>query len=136
MNLYITEQGTSIRKQGNHLRLTKADKLVGDYLISEISSVNIVGAASISSDAMASLSDAGASVAFLDRGGRFKGKYASQSAKNVYLRLAQYDAYRDEQNSFEFGVNKRPSVTLCFLPPWCFRKNSSLDIASMHLSKS
>lgn len=103
MNLYITEQGTSIRKQGNHLRLTKADKLVGDYLISEISSVNIVGAASISSDAMASLSDAGASVAFLDRGGRFKGKYASQSAKNVYLRLAQYDAYRDEQNSFEFA---------------------------------
>ena len=64
MNLYITEQGTSIRKQGNHLRLTKADKLVGDYLISEISSVNIVGAASISSDAMASLNDAGASVAF------------------------------------------------------------------------
>lgn len=103
MNLYITEQGTSIRKQGNHLRLTKADKLVGDYLISEISSVNIVGAASISSDAMASLHDAGANVAFLDRGGRFKGKYASQSAKNVYLRLAQYDAFRDRHESFEIA---------------------------------
>ena len=103
MNLYITEQGTSIRKQGNHLRLTKADKLVGDYLISEISSVYIMGAASISSDAMASLNDAGASVAFLDRGGRFKGKYASQSAKNVYLRLTQYDAFRDRHESFEIA---------------------------------
>lgn len=103
MNLYITEQGTSIRKQGNHLRLTKADKLVGDYLISEISSVTIMGAASISSDAMASLNDAGASVAFLDRGGRFKGKYASQSAKNVYLRLAQYDVFRDCHKSFEIA---------------------------------
>ena len=103
MNLYITEQGTSIRKQGNHLRLTKADKLVGDYLISEISSVNIMGAASISSDAMASLNDAGANVAFLDRGGRFKGKYAPQTAKNVYLRLAQYDAFRDRHESFEIA---------------------------------
>lgn len=103
MNLYITEQGTNIRKQGNHLLLTKSGRLLGDYIISEISSVNIMGAVSISSDAMASLNHAGACVAFLDRAGRFKGKYASQTAKNVHLRLAQYDAFRDPQESFEIA---------------------------------
>lgn len=103
MNLYVTEQGTSIRKQGNHLRLLKNDDCIGDYLITDISSLNVMGAASISSDALTALDSVGASISFLDRGGRFKGKFLSHASKNVHLRLAQYDAFRDEHDSFEIA---------------------------------
>lgn len=103
MHLYITEQGTRIRKQGNHLHLSKDNKLVGDYLISEISSINIIGAASISTDAISSLNNAGTNISLLNHSGHFMGKFSPQSAKNVYLRLAQYEIYHNKQKSFDIA---------------------------------
>lgn len=103
MHLYITEQGSSIRKQGNHIHVSKGNRLLGDYIIDGIESATFMGSVSASSDALFALSNSGASVVFLDRQGRFKGKLAPPSAKNVSLKLAQYNAFQDPNRSFELA---------------------------------
>ena len=105
MHLYVTEQGSSIRKSGNHIHISKGDRLLGDYVIDEIETATFMGSVSASSDALFAISNTGANVIFLDRQGRFKGKLAPPSAKNVSLKIAQYDAFQDPIRSFELAKN-------------------------------
>ena len=103
MHLYITEQGSNIRKNGNHIHISKGNRLLGDYILDDIESATFMGSVSASSDALFTLSNNGASVVFLDRQGRFKGKLTSPSARNVSLKLAQYNAFQDPNRSFELA---------------------------------
>lgn len=103
MHLYVTDQGARLNKQGEHLRITKNEELVDDVLISDIESIVIFGAAHPTSEAMLALLEAGAEVAFMSQKGRYKGRLVSSCGKNVMLRLAQYDAFRDKHRSMEIA---------------------------------
>ena len=103
MHLYITDQGARLAKQGEHLRITKNGELIDDVLIEDIDSVVLFGAAHPTSDAMLALLDSGSEVAFMSKNGHYKGRLVSSCGKNVLLRLAQYDAFRDRRHSIEIS---------------------------------
>ncbi|TFH39199.1 MAG: CRISPR-associated endonuclease Cas1, partial [ANME-2 cluster archaeon] len=62
-----------------------------------IDRVLIFGAVQISTQAISFLLDAGIDVSFLSVHGKLKGKLSPVQSKNVFLRLAQYDRYKDEE---------------------------------------
>lgn len=43
MHLYITEQGSSIRKNENHLHISKGNRILGDYILDDIESATFMG---------------------------------------------------------------------------------------------
>lgn len=103
MQLYITDQGSRLSKQGQHLRITKNGALIDDILIRDIDSVVIFGSAYPTPEAMLALLATGAEVAFMSQSGRYKGRLVSNSGKNVMLRLAQYDTFRDSLRSIQIA---------------------------------
>lgn len=103
MHLYITDQGIRLNKQGDHLRISKDGQFIDDILVNDIDSVVLFGAAHPTSDAMLALLESGSEVAFMSRSGHYKGRLVSSSGKNVMLRLAQYDAFRDRRRAIEYS---------------------------------
>lgn len=100
MQLYITEQGARINKFGNHLMVLKEGRQVGDFLLPDIESVSLFGAVHPTTEAMLALLEKGADIAFLSYGGHYRGRLTSGFGKNVFLRLEQFEAYRNPARSF------------------------------------
>lgn len=103
MFIYVTDQGARLSKQGEHIRITKNGELIDDVLIKDVDSVIVFGAAHPTSDAMLALLNAGAEVAFMSQNGHYKGRVVSSCGKNVLLRLAQYDAFRNSQRAMNIA---------------------------------
>ena len=56
----------------------------------------VVGPVQVTTQALALLLDRGIDVSFLTGRGRLRGSLVSTASRNVYLRLAQFDRFRDE----------------------------------------
>jgi CRISPR-associated protein Cas1 len=95
--LYLTEQGSKLRKTSKRLVVEKYGDTLLEVPAHSIDRVLIFGAVQISTQAISFLLDAGIDVSFLSVHGRLKGKLTPLESKNVFLRLAQYDRYRDEE---------------------------------------
>lgn len=95
--LYLTEQGSKLRKTSKRLVIEKYGDTLLEVPAHSIDRVLIFGAVQISTQAISFLLDAGIDVSFLSVHGRLKGKLTPLESKNVFLRLAQYDRYKDEE---------------------------------------
>lgn len=95
--LYLTEQGSKLRKTSERLLVEKDGTTLLEVPAFGIDRVLIFGAIQLSTQAMCFLMESGIQVSFLSRNGRLKGKLTPVESKNVFLRLAQYDRYKDEK---------------------------------------
>ena len=95
--LYLTEQGSKLRKTSQRLVVEKGGTTLLEVPAFDIDRVLIFGAVQLSTPAISFLLDAGIEVSFLSVNGRLKGKLAPVQSKNVFLRLAQYDRYKDDE---------------------------------------
>lgn len=95
--LYLTEQGSKLRKASQRLVVEKGGNTLLEVPASGIDRVLVFGAVQLSTQVMSFLLESGIDVSFLSMGGRLKGKLVSVESKNVFLRLAQYDRYKDEE---------------------------------------
>lgn len=95
--LYLTEQGSKLRKTSKRLVVEKAGTTLLEVPAYEIDRVLIFGAVQLSTQAISFLLDSGIEVSFLSMSGRLKGKLTPVQSKNVFLRLAQYDRYKDDE---------------------------------------
>ena len=95
--LYLTEQGSKLRKTSQRLLVEKGGVTLLDVPAHEIDHVLIFGAVQISTQAISFLLSSGIEVSFLSMNGRLKGRLTPVQSKNVFLRLAQYDRYKDEE---------------------------------------
>ena len=95
--LYLTEQGSKLRKTSQRLVVEKGGTTLLEVPAFDIDRVLIFGAVQLSTQAISFLLDAGIEVSFLSVNGRLKGKLAPVQSKNVFLRLAQYDRYKDDE---------------------------------------
>lgn len=93
--LYLTEQGSKLRKTSQRLVVEKYGETLLEVPIYGIDRVLIFGAVQISTQAISFLLESGIDVSFLSIHGRLKGKLSPVQSKNVFLRLAQYDRYKD-----------------------------------------
>jgi len=95
--LYLTEQGSKLRKRSQRLVVEKYGTTLLEVPAYGIDRVLIFGAVQLSTQAISFLLNSGIEVSFLSMNGRLKGKLTPVESKNVFLRLAQYERYKDEE---------------------------------------
>jgi CRISPR-associated protein Cas1 len=93
--LYLSEQGSKLRKTSQRLVVEKYGDTLLEVPVYGIDRVLIFGAVQTSTQAISFLLESGIDVSFLSVHGRLKGKLSPVQSKNVFLRLAQYDRYKD-----------------------------------------
>jgi CRISPR-associated protein Cas1 len=102
-NLYLTEQGSIIRKTGDRLIVQKNKEILLDVQCNKIDSVLVFGNVQFTTQALHELFQHGIEMALLTRTGRLIGQLTSPTTKNIELRLEQFRKYQDEHFKFELS---------------------------------
>lgn len=102
--LYITEQGAVLRKCGQRYVIEKAGTTILDIQDFKLDAILIFGNISLTTPALSELLRDGIEVAFLTRSGRLKGQLTPIKAKNIPLRMKQYELYHIPE--FRLGLAK------------------------------
>lgn len=103
-HLYLTEQGSVLRKTGDRLLVKKDDETLLDVPCSKIDSVLIFGNVQFTTQSIHELFEHGIEMALLTRTGRLIGQITSPFTKNIELRIEQFRRYWDE--SFKLNLAK------------------------------
>ena len=96
-NLYLTEQGAVLRKTGDRLIVEKDDTELLEIECFKLDTIFLFGNVHVTTPALTELLDHGIELALLTLGGRLKGQLTPPKAKNVLLRVAQYQKSQDLQ---------------------------------------
>ena len=93
--IYVTDNGLQLKKKSNRIVLKKDGKIVEEIPILDLKRILIFGNNQLSTELLRYLAGKGIEVAFLSSSGRFKFRMVPETSKNIYLRMAQHDRYRD-----------------------------------------
>jgi CRISPR-associated protein Cas1 len=94
--LYLTEQGSIVRKTSDRLIVEKDHEVLLEVPCLKLDTVLIFGNVQVTTQALAEMLDHGIELAFLSRSGRLRGQLTPPKAKNLRLRMSQYEASRSE----------------------------------------
>lgn len=94
--LYITEQSSIIRKASDRLVIEKDDAVVAEISCLELDTVFLFGNVQVTTQALSEMLDHGIELALFTRGGKLRGQLTPPKAKNIRLRIKQYQASRSE----------------------------------------
>lgn len=94
--VYLTTNGSSVRRRGDRLQVWKDDAKVADLRLFDLERLVVFGTVQFTGQALTLLLDKGVDVAFLTARGRLRGSLVSGESRNVYLRLAQFDRWKDD----------------------------------------
>ncbi len=97
--LYVQESGARIRLEAERLVVFSRDGERTTARLPNTSQVCLFGAVQISTQAIHTLLERGIPLCFFTTGGYFKGRTMSVAGNDVHLRLAQYRAVADVQQS-------------------------------------
>jgi CRISPR-associated protein Cas1 len=101
--IYIHEQGAYLRKNGGRFVVTKKDDELFSIPEAALDGVVIFGNVQISTQAVNELLNNGIELIYLSFNGKFKGILKTGHSKNVFRRLAQYDAAINHYRAFSFA---------------------------------
>lgn len=102
-NLYLTEQGSVLRKKGGRLVVEKDGAALLDVECHRIGSVLVFGNVQVTTQAVQEMLGHGIEMAIFTRTGRLVGQITSPSTKNIDLRIAQFKRHEDE--GFRAGLS-------------------------------
>jgi CRISPR-associated protein Cas1 len=102
-SLYITDNGLQLQKRSNRIAVKKEGKIIKEIPTLELKRILIFGNNQLSTDLMRHLSAKGVEVAFLSSNNRFKFRLVPETSKNIYLRMAQHDQYRNMSFRISWG---------------------------------
>ena len=97
--LYLTQDGTVLRKRGERLRLTLDGEELLEVPLIHVEQVVVLARASITPSALWSLLEHGIDVAYLTTRGRYLARLQPAFSKNAPLRRAQYRAAFDPEKT-------------------------------------
>lgn len=103
--LYLTEQGSKLIKTSKRLVVKKDNEILLEVPEFKVDQVLIFGNIQITTQAMAFLLDNDISTSFLSIRGKLKGKLLPVESKNVYLRITQYERFKDEEFKLMIAKN-------------------------------
>jgi len=103
-NLYLTEQGSMLRKTGERIIVQKDEEILLDVPCHKVDAVLIFGNVQVTTQAIHELFEHGIELALLTRTGKLIGQLTSPTTKNIELRIEQFKRYWDED--FRFGIAK------------------------------
>jgi len=101
--LYVTEQNALIRKTGDRLVLEKDDVVLMEIPCMKLDTVMLYGNVQFTTQAVAEMLDHGIELALFTSRGRLRGQLTPPKAKNVILRMRQYELARDADFSLELS---------------------------------
>lgn len=122
--LFITEQKSIIRKTGDRLVVAKDDAVLLEIPCLKIDTILIYGNVQITTQALVKMLDHGIEVALLSRSGRLRGQVTPVKAKNIVLRMRQYEMSQSESFCLSFAravVAAKIASSAAVL--WRFQKN-------------
>ena len=102
--VYVTSMGSIVRRKGERLEVWQGKEKLADVRLFDLERLVVVGPVQLTSQALGLLLDKGIDVCFLSAGGRLRGSLVSAESRNVFLRLAQYDRWKDE--AFRIGFSR------------------------------
>jgi CRISPR-associated protein Cas1 len=88
--IYILENGSYIRKDGDYLKLMKANRIVEEIPLANLEHLTLIGYTSLSGAVLNTLFNHRVETVLLDPKGRFRGKICLDEHKHVRRRMAQY----------------------------------------------
>jgi CRISPR-associated protein Cas1 len=101
--LYLTEQGSILRKAGDRFLVEKDDEVLLDLPYHKLETVLLFGNIQVTTQALAELLEKGVNLSLFSRQGQYRGSLAPPRGKNIELRLAQFDCYRDGARAIEIA---------------------------------
>lgn len=102
-SLYVTEQNAWIRKRGDRLLVEKDDTTLLEIPYFKVDTVLLYGNVQFTTQAVSLLLDHGVELALLTTSGRLRGQLTPPKAKNITLRMAQFERSRSEQFCLRFA---------------------------------
>lgn len=93
--IYLTDNGVLLKKKSNRIILKKENKVLEEIPVLDLKRVLIFGNNQVSTELMRFLAGKGIEVAFLSGHGKFMFRLVPETSKNIFLRLAQHERYRD-----------------------------------------
>jgi CRISPR-associated protein Cas1 len=94
--LYVTEQRSIIRKTSDRLVVEKDDAVLLEVPCLKLEAVLIYGNVQVTTQALVEMLDHGIEMAIFSLSGQLRGQLTPPKAKNIPLRMRQYEASRDE----------------------------------------
>jgi len=101
--IYVVSDYGRLVKRGDVLQLRKGDDLLKTIFPFKTEQLVIIGRIEITSAAINLLMRHQIDTVFLHRNGRFNGKFAFASGKNVFLRQKQFKSIENKQFTLEFA---------------------------------
>lgn len=95
--LYLTEQGSIVRKTSDRLIVEKNHEVLLEVPCLKLETILIYGNVQVTTQALAELLDHGIELAYLSQSGRLRGQLTPPKAKNIPLRMRQYELARSEE---------------------------------------
>lgn len=95
--IYVVEEYAIIRKHQQRIRIEKDEKVLLELPFFKIDRILLFGNIQITSDAIQHLLESDIDVSFYNIYGKLKGRLINKTGKNIYLRLAQYESYMDDE---------------------------------------
>lgn len=93
--LYLTEQGSVLRKSGDRLLVEHEERIVLDIPYHKLEHVLLFGHVQVTTQALGELLDKGVDLSLFSRQGAYRGSLTPPRSGNVLDRLAQYELWRD-----------------------------------------
>lgn len=94
--LYLTDNGIMLKKKSGRIAVKKDGKIIEEIPILELKRILIFGNNQVSTALLSHLAGKGIEVAYLSTNGRFRFRVVPETSKNIYLRMAQHDRYRNK----------------------------------------
>jgi CRISPR-associated protein Cas1 len=101
--VYLTEQGAILRKTGGRLVVEKDGSVLLEVPSRKLDAVLVFGNVQVTTPALAELLDQGIELAFFSRSGRLRGQLTPPKARNIPLRMRQYELARSEERCLDLA---------------------------------
>lgn len=99
--LYLTEQGSVVRKTSDRLVVTRKREVLAEIPCAKLETIFLYGAVQVTSQALAELLDQGIELALFTLKGRLRGQLTPIKAKNIPLRMKQYELASSTESCLE-----------------------------------
>jgi len=94
--IYVYETGSVVKKLSERLAIVKDGVTLYSEPFINVGAVALLEQAQVSSQVMVTLLESGIPVFFMKKSGRIIGAIHPNVDRGIFLRLAQYDAWKDE----------------------------------------
>lgn len=99
----VVEQGCTIKRKDIRFVIYKEGVINESVPYFEVNNIILWGRQNITGPALDLAFEKGIDVIFLTLSGKLKGKIQGEKSKNVYIRLAQYELWRDKEKKLQFS---------------------------------